>query len=205
VAYQSFNNRTMRQSMRIPDDIWHALEPDIKDKINALRTKIRAKREAQNPKDDGTKVTAPEGIPAQCPNMMKEAKPGDRAKTQTVTSLHNMNACLFECDDDETDDGVVRNYNMTTTDDDETAMPLTVHAHFEYATPVAPNYAISDSGADLCCLGKHCHPVSYTGRHAILVGCNPDQTRSGKVPIVTAHDIKVMSRPDEHPHCAPSA
>jgi hypothetical protein len=30
VAHQSFNNRTMRQSVRIPDDIWHALEPAIK-------------------------------------------------------------------------------------------------------------------------------------------------------------------------------
>jgi hypothetical protein len=34
--------------------------------------------------------------------------------------------------------------------------------------------------------------VSYTGRHANLVGYNPDQTRSGKVPIVSAY-IKVMS------------
>jgi hypothetical protein len=193
VACRSFNNGTMRQSMRTPDDIWHALEPDIKDKINALRTKIRAEREAQNPKDDGTKATAPEGVPAQHPNMMKEAKPRDRAKAQTVTSLHNLNACLFECDDEETDYGVAQNYNVTTTDDDETAMPLTVHAYLEYATPVARNYAISDSGADSCCLGKHCHPVSHTGCHAILVGCNPDQTRSGKVPIVTAC-IKVMSQ-----------
>ena len=34
--------------------------------------------------------------------------------------------------------------------------------------------------------------MSYTGRHAILVGYNPDQTRSGNVPIVSAY-IKVMS------------
>jgi hypothetical protein len=53
----------------------------------------------------------------------------------------------------------------------------------------------SRTGADSCCLGKHCHPVSYTGRYAILVGYNPDQTRSGKVPIITAY-LKVMSQVD---------
>jgi hypothetical protein len=76
---------------------------------------------------------------------------------------------------------------MTTSPDDKHSRhvtPLTVHAHFNTAS-TAKHYAISDSG-DSCCLGKHCHPVSYTGRYAILVGYNPDQTRSGKVPIITA-------------------
>ena len=104
-------------------------------------------------------------------------------------------------DDMDTDDEEIRVANMqtcVTTDDNQHTQhqePLTVHAHFEYTTRATKNYAISDSGADSCCLGKHCHPVAYTGRYAILVGYNPDQTRSGKVPIITAY-IKVMSQMD---------
>jgi hypothetical protein len=37
-------------------------------------------------------------------------------------------------------------------------------------------------------------PCVYTGRYAILVGYNPDQTRSGKVPITAC--LKVMSQVD---------
>jgi hypothetical protein len=46
-AYQAFNNRDFLQNLQIPDDIWHALEPSIKEKINALRAKIKAEREAK--------------------------------------------------------------------------------------------------------------------------------------------------------------
>jgi len=68
-----------------------------------------------------------------------------------------------------------------------------VHANFEYTKSPGKNYGISDSGADSCCLGKHCHPVSYTGRSAVLVRYDPDSTRSGKVLIITGY-LKVMSQ-----------
>jgi hypothetical protein len=87
---------------------------------------------------------------------------------------------------------------MTTSPDDKHSRPRhTAYCtrSFWYTASTAKHYAISDSGADSCCLGKHCHPVSYTGRYAILVGYNPDQTRSGKVPIITAY-LKVMSQVD---------
>jgi hypothetical protein len=70
---------------------------------------------------------------------------------------------------------------------------LTAKTHTQDNGPSKKNYAISDSGADSCCLGKHCHPVSYTGRYAILEGYNPERTRSGQIPIVTAY-IKAMSQ-----------
>ena len=76
-----------------------------------------------------------------------------------------------------------------------TGKMLAARTHTQDNGPFKKNYAISDSGADSCCLGKHCHPVSYTGRYAILEGYNPDQTRSGQIPIVTAY-IKAMSQLD---------
>ena len=192
-AYQSFNNRSIRHSMRIPDDIWYAMEPDLKERVNALRAKVKAEREAKASLAEGSKPTPAVGIPAQCPTVNEIHNVANVPATpkEHVVSLQNLNSVLFDDydDDDDTDDGLldVRGYTVTT---DEI---VTVRAHFEYATTTMRNYLISDSGADSCCLGKQCHPVSYTGRHAILVGYNPEQTRSGKVPIVSAY-IKVMSQ-----------
>jgi hypothetical protein len=55
-AYQSFNNKTIRTSLRIPDGVWHALEPALKEQINAIRTRVREEREAKNatPGSDNT-------------------------------------------------------------------------------------------------------------------------------------------------------
>src|SRR5687767_15204257 len=72
---------------------------------------------------------------------------------------------------------------------------IVVRAHFEYTSiPELKNkfYAISDSGADSCVLGKIAKVVSYTGRYASLIGHDPKNTTSGRVPIVTAI-IKVRS------------
>ena len=53
---------------------------------------------------------------------------------------------------------------------------IVVRAHFEYTNlPELKHkfYAISDSGADLCVLGKMAKVVSYTGRYASLIGYDP--------------------------------
>jgi len=70
--------------------------------------------------------------------------------------------------------------------------PMVIHAHLEYSMLGDKHYAISDSGADSSILGMHAHVVSYTGRHAYLVGYDPASTRSAQVPIVSGY-LKVMS------------
>ena len=85
-AYQSFNNRPIRQSMRIPDDIWHALEPAIKEKVNTIRAKVRADREAKaNPAEGGKAAAGGGGIPAQYPNMSKEPTVANLAESTKTT------------------------------------------------------------------------------------------------------------------------
>lgn len=72
---------------------------------------------------------------------------------------------------------------------------IDVRAHFEYGASYQPNgsiYAISDGVADSCILGKNAKVLSCTGRYANLVGYDPENTRTEKVPIVTAL-IKVRS------------
>ena len=107
-AYQSFNNRPIRQSMRIQDDIWHALEPSIKEKVNAIHAKVRADRGAKARPADGGKAAAGGGIPAQCPNMTKDtptvanlAETTKTAPAHTVVSLQNLNSVFFDDDGDD--------------------------------------------------------------------------------------------------------
>ena len=207
LAHQSFQNRTIRQSLRIPDDVWHALEPTIKETINGIRTRIKEERDAHAAKAlSNSKPTGDGKIPAQYPNMKVNTVETESDMTKEVAAMTAIcetlgSAMTFHEDGDTDDEDMFRSVKMAMTEpcDDESDVlpteetPITVHAHFEYTTTVGKNYGISDSGADSCCLGKHCHPVSYTGRSAVLVGYNPDSTRSGKVPIITGY-LKVMSQ-----------
>ena len=84
-------------------------------------------------------------------------------------------------------------YVVTPSDDDDAI--LTIRAHLEYTQHGDKHYAISDSGADSCILGKHAHVISQTGRFAYLVGYDTSTTRSSKIPIVSGY-IKVMSQVD---------
>jgi hypothetical protein len=87
---------------------------------------------------------------------------------------------------------------------------LQVRAHLEYSNLLEDYnkvFAISDSGADSCVLGKHAHIIHYTGRYAHLVGYDPANTRSGKIPIVSAYlkvkahnNIPILLRVNEAPH-----
>ena len=66
---------------------------------------------------------------------------------------------------------------------------IDVKAHFEYIDSNFCDdkiYAISDGGADSCILGMNAKVLSYTGRYANLVGYDPKNTRTEKVPIVSA-------------------
>src|SRR5687767_12767572 len=54
LAYNTINNNSFRERLSIPDKIWKELEPSLKDKVNAIRTKLRKQRKERNdnqPKD----------------------------------------------------------------------------------------------------------------------------------------------------------
>jgi hypothetical protein len=87
-------------------------------------------------------------------------------------------------------------YMMTLSglDDGPSDDAIVICAHLEYTKTTSDRpYAISDSGADSCILGLHCHVISHTGRHACLIGYDPATTCSAKVPIVSSY-VKVMSQ-----------
>ena len=156
-------------------------------------TKDTPELEREDAQSENSNSIEAGGIPTQGPNVtVNVIKKVNDPVTDPAVLLHSLNASPLDVADTEENNDFRRIYT-TISSSDVPETPFSVQAHLDYATPFSRNYAILDSGADSCCLGKHCHPVSYTGRHAILVGYNHNQTRSGKVPIVTAY-IKVMSQ-----------
>ena len=47
-AFNCFNTRTFRESMRIPDILWKAMEPELRDKIWELKKKIIKQKNDSN-------------------------------------------------------------------------------------------------------------------------------------------------------------
>jgi hypothetical protein len=200
-TYHMFNAKTFRESLGIPSAIWAELEPLIKDRINEIRAELKAKRGYSNQtpvKHDQPKPYSPKDD-KKMPNQYPTMKP-----KQTVANLVNSLADLNMDSDDDTDNEAIDIHPYMV----RTRLPLEppsdildVRAHFEYIDHALFNdsiYAISDGGADSCILGKNAKVLSYTGRHANLVGYDPSTTRTDKVPIVTAL-IKAKSNVNSMP------
>src|SRR5687768_5098195 len=188
-TYKMFNNKPFRESLSIPDRIWNELEPLMKEKIVAIRAALRKKNEDQARKPQ-------QSIPNQYPTMITK----DHTKETMLNLVSSMADCNFVDDDYKTDDEFIQvtSAMMVRVSVDPPAgdpdTDIEVRAHFEYTNiPELKHkfYAISDSGADSCVLGKMAKIVSHTGRYASLIGYDPKNTTSGRVPIVEAL-IKTM-------------
>ena len=51
-AYNAFQSGTVRASLNIPGEIWHKLEPELKDRINSIKAEIRKKRAEKKPREE---------------------------------------------------------------------------------------------------------------------------------------------------------
>jgi len=98
------------------------------------------------------------------------------------------NRCIFH-DDTSLNDDETRKGAMVISSDDQ----IVVQANLEYKKMLINlvqypriSYAICDSGADSCVVGKIAKIESVTMRTANLVGCDPQTTKSSNLPIVTA-------------------
>jgi hypothetical protein len=198
-AYRSFDNRSMRQSLNIHDDIWKALEPAIQDKIKAVREKVKANMQAN--RQENNKSSNPGGIPAQYPTMkasnLVDTKDGESPHAAMVALCEKLGDLTtmddYETDDDECMRQMYMVSSLATNTCHEEEDIITIRAHLEYTKNADRHYAISDSGADSSILGLNCHVIAHTGRHAYLIGYDPATTKSAKIPIVSGY-IKVMSQ-----------
>ena len=189
---QSMQSRTFRESLRIPDGIWKMLEPELQKKLAEIREEVK-KRRAERMAKDSKPSGSSSGIPAQYPTMVA------KKNAEVVANLCNQLADMAVDHDYDTDEDDIELFKFmaATTSSDEYDMKdsLEIRAHFEYATlfdDPKKVYAISDGGADSCVLGKHAHVIHETGRYATLLGYDPANTKSGRIPIVSAY-VKAMA------------
>ncbi|MEM7375623.1 MAG: reverse transcriptase domain-containing protein, partial [Bacteroidota bacterium] len=161
-VYNTLQSSSLRNILQIPSEIWKQLEPELKSRIIDVKKDIKASIPKHQPRQQAG------GIPQQYP--------GVQAKVATMCEL--LENVLHDSDED-TDDDVIRRANNT----------ISVRAHLEYATeaPDNPTFAISDSGADSCVVGKDAYISHHTGRYARLIGYDPSTTKSTRLPIVTAY------------------
>ena len=197
-TYKMFNTKSFRESLSIPDAIWNELEPLVKDKIQEARIRIREKKKAKLDKQQNN------SLPNQYPTMKNR-----ETMLNMVTAMAEMS---MDDEDSDTDDDMITSSaymarSFRTLDPPGESCKgkddvLEVRAHFEYTLiPELQSkvYAISDSGADACILGKSAKVISYTGRYASLVGYDPYTTRTEKVPIVSAYIKARSSSIGNHP------
>ena len=177
-AYNALQSSTVRASLNIPGEICFKLEPEIKEKINAIKAEIRKKR-AEKKADDTP-------LPPQY-------------STAALMNTMLANLCVENVDDNgsdvSTDDDALHNVYHTQVIRDENTTDLEVRANLEHIANYSGSveaYAIADSGADSCVVGANAEVISYTGRYATLVGYDPKSTRSKRIPIVTAY-LKIMA------------
>ena len=185
-AYQAFRSSSLCQNLSIPPAIWVKLSKEIQAEIQAIRVQLR-----DNP---GTpaQTTPPSTPPPKLPQQYGLPRHINNTAHDDDLAQINMAIQSFQLHDED---------EITTLSDDDTRMggmvstisyPLQVQAHVEYAHRFAGlsqtrvSHAICDSGADSCVVGKMAKVLSVTMRSAHLVGYDPNTTRSGCLPIVTA-------------------
>jgi len=183
----ALSSQTLRQSLRIPDQLWRKMEPKLRKQVEDIKNQIIAESKSEIPKpssetaqdrfsrsnngsDHGKRTDSlPPQYPSKANHVTNEEDAGSEGSFTDDDSFH---VFMVKC---HTED-------------------IEVRAHIELAEQCKDPekvYAISDGGADSCILGKHAHVLHETGRYATLVGYDPKTTRSKRIPIVSAY-LKVM-------------
>jgi len=193
-TYAIFNTKTFREKLQIPEAIWAALKPEIKEEINVIRRKIN--KERFNTRPDNPKPPEDIILPDQYPTVNQVKANICHHVDQLTNDFQDGLDLSNDMDDGSTDDEALYDDHEDTVVHGMTVKQgVEVRAHLEYAQHSLYQdkiYAISDGGADSTIIGQNAKVIDYTGRSANLVGYDPATTRSGKIPIVSAF-LKVRS------------
>ena len=177
----------IRESLHIHPKIWKRLSEEIQNEIRAIRDQLEASESTEQPKHHSTKVIPPQyGLNRNAKKVVKESNDVDRLAA--VLQSYNISNDTFSDDDSSSDDDT-RMSAMVVRGEDH----IEVQANLEYEKRFIhlvhsprTSYAICDSGADSCVVGKLAKIESITMRTANLVGYDPQTTKSSSLPIVTA-------------------
>jgi len=214
-AFNVLNISSFRENLLIPHKLWKELSPILQEELQQIRNRIQPRppprAPMRNPRmqephpkplgntsvvnapskpglPESTVASLPPQYPAMTPFQARLAQQQEDVQARQIAYLCNT---FGNHDDmDETDDDVLYTTgSMVTTTVDN---PVNYFAHLEYIsawlgqTQSPRTFAVSDSGADATILGSSAKVISYSGRKAIISGYDPNNTKSGQVPIVTA-------------------
>ncbi|HEY9710893.1 MAG TPA: hypothetical protein V6D48_21985, partial [Oculatellaceae cyanobacterium] len=166
----------LRESLRIHPKIWKRLSEAIQSEIRTIRDQIETSDSTEN-KSNSKPTTTAKSLPPQyglnrsIKTAQKEVDDADRLTAVLQSYTIDDNETMSDDDSSSYDD--IRLGAMVQTDTE----PLQVQANLEYekrfvhlAHTPRVSYAICDSGADSCVVGKLAKVESVTMRTANLVG-----------------------------------
>ena len=185
-TYNTYKYDQPRLNLSIPPLLWKALDVHLQKQINRIRQELRAAQPptAQAPSSDMRKPQHSSTISKQYPSQTSPNIEDALATVQRAATT-----AMTDTDSDTTvDEDFMRQTTMVNTSHDND--DLDIHASFRHAlncNTTTQLYGITDDGADSTILGSLAKVINHTGRYAQLVGYNPDNTKSGRVPIVLAY------------------
>ena len=195
-AYAVFKNPTFRENMSIPKPIWDELEPEIKEVVQAARNRAKAKLASKSTSSPPKATPDDTPLPSQYPSMQKsntKARVNQLSAMMEDMDLDDAHSEGESQDDDSAEDipqdtetanaFMISCKSLRFDDSDESVLQIT--ANYNHARQVGPHFAYSDSGADTCVLGQMAGNIQLTGRYADLVGYDPANTTSPRVPIIS--------------------
>ena len=177
----------LRESLKIHPKIWKRLSEEIQSKIRAVRDQIEAAEGTEQPKQYNSKVLPPQyGLNRNAKNIVKEKDDVDRLAA--VLQSYNLENDTMSDDDSSSDDDTRMSAMVNRV---EYEIEVQANAEYEkrfinFSHSPRLSYAICDSGADSCVVGKLAKIESITMRTANLVGYDLQTTKSSSLPIVTA-------------------
>ena len=174
--------------------IWKRHSEEIQNKIKKVRDSVREEGRSEQPKNSPPKAIPPQyGLNKSTNNTTKENEGAERLAAM-IQSYEIGNETFSDSSESDEDD--VRIGAMVY----RVGEYIDVQANIEYEgrLPCAKHspsssYAICDSAADSCIIGKMAKIEMVTNRTANLSGYDPETTRSPKLPIVTAL-IKTLTK-----------
>ena len=194
-AFQVLNRAPkFREQLSIHPKIWKRLSEEIQNKIKKVRDSVREEGRSEQPKNSPPKAIPPQyNLNKSTNNTTKEIDGAERltAMIQSYELANETFSDSFDSDEEDARMGAMvhrvgENINVQANIECERRFPCAKHSS-------RSSYAICDSAADSCIIGKMAKVEMVTNRTANLSGYDPETTRSPKLPIVTAL-IKTLTK-----------
>ena len=212
-TYNTMKFNPSKLNLSIPADLWRRLEEPLKKQITRIRQELRDEEKRKDQSRSSSKPETTTDTAAPSPAIGKQYPSINHTTTKSQTeldfatalSLVNRTAIQSLSDDnsietDGSEDDVIFSVRLSLLQaitslpeqslyhpDDDLIIHIGDIRNMNRVELTKLFYAIVDGGADSTVLGHLAHIIAMTGRFARLVGYDPVNTLSGRIPIVSAY------------------